>query len=687
MFDRFGDLPSASGEYGIYHTGTRHLSRCELLIGGQHPLLLSSTIRKSRPLFTTDLTTPDVPAGDGTLALPKGELHVFRTKFLWDATCHERLEVSNYGLTRIRTELTVHVDADFADVFEVRGTARARRGRRLENRLENGRLRLAYRGLDNVLRQTTIGCEPLPAAVSDSTLTLPVDLRPGESTTFELTVVCETDRAPVTTTTYGEAFDAAARALLALRGQQCGVSTSNHEFNEWLSRSGADVTMMTTRRAEGLYPYAGVPWFSTPFGRDGIITALEFLWVDPQLARGVLSCLAATQASVHDEARDAQPGKILHEMRDGEMAALGEVPFGRYYGSVDSTPLFVMLAGAFYERTGDRAFIESLWDHIERALEWIDRHGDVDGDGLVEYERQSPNGLVNQGWKDSGDAISHEDGAMPEGPIALCEVQAYVYAAWQAASRLATALGRAGRAADLRERAERTREAFERSFWLGDLDSYALALDGQKRPCRVRASNAGHCLYAGIASEERAARISELLASEALYSGWGIRTLAAGEVRYNPMSYHNGSIWPHDNALIAQGLARYGFKPLALKILSDMFDAASFLELRRMPELFCGFRRRPGEGPTLYPIACLPQAWAAGSVFMLLQAVLGLEIDGVHRQVSFVDPVLPEWLSWLRIENLSVGDGIVDLLCERHPHDVGISLLRRHGDVRVVHIT
>jgi glycogen debranching enzyme len=547
--------------------------------------------------------------------------------------------------------------------------------------------------LDHVVRRTVIGCEPRPAAVSAGMLTLPIDLRPGESTTYELTVRCDagsdgsTNPERPNLLVYADALDAAARGQLALRAQQCAVTSSNNEFNEWLIRSGGDVTMMTTQRPEGLYPYAGVPWFSTPFGRDGIVTALEFLWIDANLARGVLSCLAATQASEHDEASDAQPGKILHEMRDGEMARLGEVPFRRYYGSVDSTPLFVMLAGAYYERTGDRAFIESIWDHVERALDWIEHHGDADGDGLVEYERHSPNGLVNQGWKDSGDAISHEDGAMPEGPIALCEVQAYTYAAWHAASRLASALGRGDRAADWRARAERTREVFERVFWLSDLDTYALALDGHKRPCRVRASNAGHCLYGGIASEERAIRVSELLASEAMYSGWGIRTLAAGAVRYNPMSYHNGSIWPHDNAMIALGLARYGFKALAVKILSDLFEAASFLELRRMPELFCGFHRRPGEGPTLYPIACLPQAWAAGSVFMLLQAVLGLEVDGVHRQVSFVDPVLPDWLSWLRIENLTVGDAVVDLLCERHPHDVGISVLRRHGDVRVVHIT
>jgi glycogen debranching enzyme len=688
VFDRFGDLPwNQAGEYGLYHAGTRYLSRCELRIGGQHALLLSSTIRKARALLTTDLTTPDLPADDGRLELPKGVLHVFRTTFLWRATCFERLQISNYGQSRVRTIITMHTDADFADIFEVRGTAREQRGQRLSDRLTSDHLVLSYRGLDDVLRRTTIACNPAPQSIHAGVLTLPVDLEPGQSSFFDLSVTCETGELHRAPPVYADALEDAGRAQAALRAQQCRIFSSNDEFNEWLNRSASDITMMLTERREGLYPYAGVPWFSAPFGRDGIVTALQFQWVDPSLAQGVLSYLAATQATRQDEASDAQPGKILHEAREGEMADLNEVPFAKYYGSVDATPLFVMLAGEYYERTGDLAFVRSLWPNIERALTWIDEHGDIDHDGLVEYERRSPNGLVNQGWKDSGDSISHEDGSLPEGPIALCEVQGYVYAARRAAARLAAALHLPDREAHLLDQASTTRDAFEERFWIPEMDTYALALDGHKRPCRVRSSNAGQCLYTRIAAPDRAGRLVQELAGEAMYSGWGIRTLAAGEVRYNPMSYHNGSVWPHDNAMIAMGLTRYGFKDLALKILSDAFDAAGYLELRRMPELFCGFGRRPGEGPTLYPIACLPQAWAAASVFMLLQAVLGLEIDGVRRQITFTDPALPDWLAWLRIEHLAVGDGVVDLLCERHPHDVGISVLRRQGSVRVVHLT
>ena len=656
-------------------------------VGGSHSLLLSSTIRKARPLLTTDLTTPDVLGPDGSLALPKGVLHVFRTKFLWQGTCHERLQVSNYGQARLRTSLTLLVDADFADIFEVRGTPRVRRGERLEDRIRDGRLVLSYRGLDAVMRQTTVGCSPAPASIVDAVLELPIDLRAGDSATFDVSITCETGERHTRPVPYAVGLEASAENLTKLRSQQCRVFSSNDEFNGWLNRSASDLTMMTTQRPEGLYPYAGVPWFSAPFGRDGLISALQFLWVDAELAKGVLGYLAATQATERCEARDAQPGKILHEAREGEMADLGEVPFARYYGSVDATPLFVMLAGEYYERTGDLSFIRTIWPNVERALGWMDREGDLDGDGLIEYQRVSANGLVNQGWKDSHDGVSHEDGSMPEGPIALCEVQGYAFAARRAGAVLAAALQHRSREAALLEQAEITRKAFEHHFWIPELETYALALDGRKRACRVRASNAGHALFTRVAAPERAARVAQVLAGDAMYSGWGVRTLAAGEVLYNPMSYHNGSIWPHDNALIAMGLMRYGFRDLALKIFSNMFDAATFLELHRMPELFCGFGRRPGEGPTLYPIACLPQAWAAASLFMLLSATLGLQVDGARRQVTFSDPALPEWLNWLRIEHLMVGGAVVDLLCQRHPHDVGISVLRREGTVRVIHLT
>jgi glycogen debranching enzyme len=478
----------------------------------------------------------------------------------------------------------------------------------------------------------------------------------------------------------------AAKELQASKSAYCDIYTANEQFNDWLNRSLADLRTMVTQTSAGPYPYAGIPWFNAVFGRDGIITAMELLWVNPELAGGVLNYLAETQADQVDRERDAEPGKIIHEVRWGEMANLGEIPFGRYYGTVDATPLFVMLAGMYYERTGDRALIENLWPHIERALHWIDEYGDLDHDGFVEYLGHSPRGLNNQGWKDSRDAIFHRDGTLADPPIALCEVQGYVFAAKRRAAELADLLGLTQRARKLQREAAELRARFEQAFWNEDLGCYAIALDGAKRPCLARTSNAGQCLFTGIAAPQRGQRVARALMETDFYSEWGIRTLAAGEPRYNPMSYHNGSIWPHDNALIAWGMADYGQHEQVGRIMGGLLDAAIFVELHRMPELFCGFHRRAGEGPTLYPVACAPQSWAAGAVFLLLQACLGLTIRATQCEVHFHQPVLPEFLPKVRIRNLRIADAELDLTLERYGPGVSINIDRRDGPVRIVSV-
>jgi glycogen debranching enzyme len=683
VFDRTGDIHSLGlGEEGLYHKGTRHLSRLELSLGGSTAFLLSSTVREDNALLGVDLTNADLMR-EGEVILPRDSLHIFRCAVLWKGACYVRFRLKSFGAQPIRLPLALSFEADFRDLFEIRGQKREYRGTLLAPALEDRSVRLSYRGLDRVERHTSLTFDLVPQSLTVNEANFEIALEPGQEKSFAVSIECEQRPASSTALRFEQARDAVAASLLEERRKDTTVFTANERFNDWLARSASDVHLMCTDLDGAPYPYAGIPWFSTPFGRDGIITALEFLWVNPELARGVLLYLARTQATVEDADRDAEPGKILHEARDGEMAALGEIPFGRYYGTVDATPLFVILAAEYYRRTADLGLIKELWPSIQRALSWIDEHGDRDGDGFIEYARRSKKGLVTQGWKDSVDSVFHADGALAEGPIALCEVQAYVYGARRAAQVLATALGETSRAEGFARQAENLRSRFERNFWSDELGTYVLALDGKKRPCKVRTSNAGQCLFTGIAAPDRALKVAATLLDEASYSGWGIRTVASTESRYNPMAYHNGSIWPHDNALIAAGFARYGLIEPLMRVFSGLFDASVHVDLQRMPELFCGFTRRPGDGPTLYPVACAPQAWAAACVYMLLQACIGLRIDAPSKRVELIHPALPSWLEYLHIGGLKVGEATVDLELTRRSNDVGVLLGRREGQVEV----
>jgi glycogen debranching enzyme len=501
---------------------------------------------------------------------------------------------------------------------------------------------------------------------------------------IELAVTCEVGPLPRPRASYDTSLASHKRDVERRLNEDCILVSSSEPFNRWIRRSTSDLRMLITDTPYGHYPYAGIPWFSTPFGRDGIITALELLWLAPHVAQGVLSFLAATQATRINDKQDAQPGKILHEMRDGEMANLGEIPFGRYYGSADATPLFVMLAHAYFERTADAAFIDRVWPNVLAALEWMEKFGDLDGDGFIEYARRSPHGLIQQGWKDSYDSIFHADGSLAEPPIALCEVQGYAYGAWMGGAALAESRGDRDLAVRWRAKAEHLRVAFEDAFWCEGLGTYALALDGRKRRCEVVTSNPGHCLFTGIAGTARARRVTDCFMSDRLFAGWGVRSVAAGEARYNPMSYHNGSVWPHDNAIVASGLARYGFTAAAARITTAMFDLSQAIDFCRLPELLCGFHRRSGEFPTLYPVACAPQAWAAGAICLLLQACLGLHIDANARRLTLRRAAMPESLDWLRLNNLTVAGAQIDLLLTRNRHDVSVTIHRREGELEVV---
>ena len=688
VFDNTGDALSGPGSAeGLYHRDTRHLSHFSVTIEGARPLLLSSTLRDDNATLTCDLTNPDLFDDPDHLKIEHDLIHLRRSRFLWRASCFERLSIRNFDDRRRHIRVGVAFAADFADLFEVRGMHRKRRGEVQEPVIDEEAVTLSYVGLDERRRSTTLRFDPRPAILSARQAVFTLELDPRESMSIFVEIVCRHEEAPLPPLrAFFIGLRDARRELRAASSGAASVETSNEIFNEAARRSVADLYMLMTRLPEGLYPYAGIPWFSAVFGRDAIITALEMLWLDPSVARGVLRHLAATQATATDDSADAEPGKILHEARHGEMADLGEVPFGRYYGSVDSTPLFVMLAGQYLERTGDVETIGQLWPHVLAALDWIERYGDRDGDGFVEYDRRTGHGLANQGWKDSHDAIFHADGRWrrARSPSSRCRPMSTRRGGRP--RQIALRLGDPKRAVVCRDKADAIRSRFDSQFFDPALGTYILALDGDKKPCRVRASNAGHALFAGVAYPERAKSVVRTLMGSACFCGWGIRTVASTEARYNPMSYHNGSVWPHDNALIAAGFARYGFRREAATVFESLFSASTYVDLRRLPELFCGFPRQKTRGPTFYPVACMPQAWAAAAPLYLLQSCAGLAFDTEVQRVTFREPILPRFLDQVILRGLAMAGGSADVALRRSERHVIVDVLERRGSVGVLTI-
>jgi glycogen debranching enzyme len=683
VFDRSGDILSAlGGTDGLYHEDTRHLSRFELALNGVRPLLLSSSLTWDSVMLTSDLSNCAFNDRSGA-AVEQGLIHVQRSMFLSGGACYGRLSIGSFAFQRHQVQLTIRFDADFIDLFEVRGMSRDRRGDLLPPVCSANHVTLAYRGLDGLIRSTRLAFEPTPRALSASAAVFDLDLAPGHRSGVFLEIAC---RAPVHEDRSPRARLLAAyvthkRGLRASAARAATISSDDDQFNEALRRSTNDLRTLMTEKPTGPYPYAGIPWFSTAFGRDALITAFLMLAFDPAIARGVLGFLAQEQATEFDPGSESEPGKILHETRAGEMALLGEVPFRRYYGSVDATPLFVVLAGAYLDRTGDLDRMRELWPNIELALAWIDRKSDAEG--FVRYERSTERGLANQGWKDSYDAISREDGTLARGPIALCEVQGYVYAALLAGATIARQLEREDLATKLEAKAAQLKQAFEARFWCERLGTYVLALD-EDGQCRVRSSNAGQVLMTGIPSPERGRRVAQGLMESRFLTGWGIRTLASDEVRYNPMSYHNGSVWPHDNALIGLGMARLGLRHATLRLFDCLRAAVGAADLHRLPELFCGFSRRPGQLPTSYPVACSPQAWAAATIPAFVQACLGLSFDVRAGAIRLHHPDLPPFLNRLTLHNICLGEARASISVIRTRGDVAVSVVERQGPIRVV---
>ncbi|MGH9533869.1 MAG: amylo-alpha-1,6-glucosidase [Terriglobales bacterium] len=699
-----GDIaPANASDVGLFHRDTRFLSYLELLVDGHRTVVLSSGTQGN--LYAQiELATSTLVRRDG--GAPENNLHVRREQVM-ASHFYERVTAENFNLQPVEITLEWRFDADFADVFQVRGMRIPAQGRQREPTVTADGVVFAYDGQDRIHRRTVLRFDPPPAAPEAHRARFHLRLNPRERRVILLTVTPETEGDPIQAAVgFSPALEDQRRRLAAFCRESTRIESSDDLFDACMETAvndffalripfaarahpamggtGAEASPRgdTTlgRSREGEIIAAGIPWFATVFGRDSLIAAYQSLLLRPQLAEATLRFLARWQGRTVNDWRDEQPGKILHEFREGELTRGGEVPHAPYYGSVDSTPLFLIVLGETFQWTGDRELLEELLPAARAALGWIEQYGDLDGDGFVEYLRRSPGGLDNQGWKDSHDSNLHRDGRPEPPPIALCEVQGYCYDARYRLSRLLRLLGDAATAERVRREATDLAHRFERAFWLPRQGYYAMSLDGEKRPQEVISSNAGHLLWSRIIGQDRARLVASRLLRAEMFTGWGIRTLAADEPTYNPLSYHRGSVWPHDNSLIGLGLAFYEQKAALVRIFTGLFQAARHFRDTRLPELFVGAQRREFDTPVHYPVSCSPQAWASGAMFLLLTALLGLRPDAGKKELRVVNPVLPEWLDWLRLRNMRIGQSVVSLEFTRRGQRAFCSVLDQQGD-------
>lgn len=684
---RDGDIhPGFVTGEGLYAEDARHLSEFRVAIGGRTPILLSSS---ANLLYraVVHASNPDLFDGD-KLLVPQLTLNLHRDRLLAE-WLYEHIDLRNNGREPVSTDLHLYVAADFADIFEVRGLRqRISRGEALVPKLTEKGLCFAYQGEDGVLRRTDVWVDPTPDNIvlrdHRASLRWQLRLEPGDHLNIDIAVGASTDGGTHRRQSFEAANTAVHRSAQQWEDSCTTIQTDSRLFSRLTHASIRDLRGLITPMQDDAIMAAGIPWFVAPFGRDSLITCHAMLLLTQTPARDTLRFLSRHQALSDDAVRDAEPGKILHELRSGELARAGYVPHSPYYGSVDATPLFILLAAEYFRWTADLEFMVELQRSLEAALGWLAHHGDRDGDGFIEYERRSPGGLDNQGWKDSGDAIVHADGSLAKGPIALIEVQGYVYLAKVRIADVFGALGMPDIAKRLRTEAKELKKRVNDAYWMPEEGTFALALDGAKRQVKSITSNPGHCLYCEVIDADKAASVADRLMAPDMFSGWGIRTLSQDSPAYNPMSYHNGSVWPHDNAIIAAGLKRYGFVEATEKIATALFETAIDSSDSRLLELYCGFDKSPDVPVVAYPVACKPQAWAAAAPFMLLQAMLGISPDASNGILTVDQPMLPRWLRRAELSNLRIGSSRMSLAFTRRLGEAtAISLLNREGDVQV----
>jgi glycogen debranching enzyme len=680
LTDPVGDVPAGNRQgFGVYHADTRHLSTFHFSLNGTDPVLLLSTAELGYAMEQV-MTNPTLTAASGR-TVRRGSIEMRRQRVIADVV-EERLYVTNFNAFPLTLQLGYDLGADFADIFDVRGYLRDRHGTLHAPVVGDRSIRYAYTGIDGRERYTCVEFDRAPDELSDASAQFRVTLKRRETASLRITISLNNQKPAVASS---NRFDTVAESHRSWTDTCTKITTDNDFFNRVMARSLSDVRMLWSRNEDGKnYPAAGTPWFDALFGRDSCILSMQMLAFRPDVARDSLRLLASCQGKRVDHHHDEEPGKILHEMRFDELSRAGELPYGPYYGSIDSTPLFLMLVAEYYDWTADLRLVRELLPAIRAAIEWMETHGDPAGDGYLSYEKRSAKGLVNQGWKDSGDAVPHTDGTLAHPPIALAEVQGYAYAARARLAPLLDKLDEKELAMRLRRDAGRLQRQFNNDFWMADERFYAMALDGQRRPVESVSTNPAHCLWTGLIDPARAHDVATRLMDNDMFTGWGLRTLTGGSPRFNPIGYHVGTVWPHDNSIAVMGFKMYGFEEEANEVAAALFDAAMAFPYFRLPELFGGDARSVHNSPVPYPVACRPQSWAAGTFPLITQAMLGLKAEAPEKRLRIVNPKLPPWLNSVHVKGLRVGSGVVTLQYRRSGRVTNVEVQNATGGIDVV---
>lgn len=658
-----GDLLGANQAMGLYWHGTRFLRESNFFLEGHPLVMLSHHVSPSGLASQVDLTNPALRV-DADTFIEQGEIYVSRLLELHNEELIQTFTITSFRELPRPLRFSLKFGSDFCDLFEVRGLKREEHGQLQPAQVTDKGVTLSYIGRDQVTRETQITFTPPSKYISEDRVHWSLQLERGKPVVLQMRAQLRELNA--------ERFAKHIEVEGVRPLERPTIHTDDYLLNRLLKRGMDDLLMLCTLTPYGYYPYAGIPWFSCPFGRDGLITCLQYLPWFPEVARGTLAFLAMHQGTKTDDFTEEEPGKMLHEMRTGEMANCREIPYVPYYGSIDVTPLFLIALGEYIRWTNDLDFLRQLWPNAQLAARWMVEYGDKDGDGFLEYHRVLDSGISNQGWKDSWDSTSHENGELARSPIALSEVQGYAFAAYRNMHYLAGRLGYEDEAGHWEQKASELQVNFMRAFWWEEEQSFYIALDREKKPCKTVSSNAGQCLWSGIVPEEQAKLAIKRLMREDMFNGWGMRTLSTSAIRYNPMSYHNGSVWPHDTAMVGAGFARYGGKSEASQLLKGLYQASQHFEDARLPELFCGFIQREGFGPTRYPVACSPQAWATGAPGQILNALLGLRADAEQKRLVLEQPALPSWVNTLEVRGLYIGDQHVHFHVRRHGSQIEV---------------